>query len=279
MSIRINWSKDGTKAYTIQTNNSISELNSTNKDLLDGDPAWTGGEVGAGWGNEGTRLAFNFPQPITIDKIQLMHTCDGGNTHVMDVSSNSTNGVDGSWVTVESGSIGSGLYVQTFNITTPTEARWFRIRVYGGSAGSYFRWQRWCMFGEYSNPYIEYWDATESALITDNYEVFDTATKESDYTFFKSFKIKNVHPDLQTHSYSLLIDPLWYGGDSFITNYWSLSDKGAATVPGDKVTTLALTDIPYNGFSAEIRVYGDFTIAQNPANGYHYWYVRTTETA
>jgi len=279
MSIRINYSKDGTKGYFIQTNNSIGAISSTNMNILDQDELNSGGSVGSGWANSGTRFALNFPQPLRIDKIHVMSTSDSGNTYEFRVSNNSTNGVDGTWDLVGSGPFGSGTYMQYIPVGTPTEAVWFRIQVYNGYAGNGLGWYRWIVFGEYANPYIEFWDVDELAPITDNYEDYGVATKESDFTHFRAFKVKNVHPDLQTHSYNMIFDPLKNGGDSLITNYWKFSDKGDLTVPADKVSTLDLTDIPHNGFSPEIRVYSDFTIAQNPGDGYHYWYARVTETA
>jgi hypothetical protein len=132
---------------------------------------------------------------------------------------------------------------------------------------------RFHLFGEYDSPNFEFWDAAETAELTDNYQALDTAPNSEAYSDFIAFKIKNT--DSATHSYTVTVVALKYGGDSIISNYFTLSDDDGAT----KESSLAISNLTASSFSDELRIYADISAANNPADGYHYYYAKIVETA
>jgi hypothetical protein len=131
---------------------------------------------------------------------------------------------------------------------------------------------RFFLFGEYASPLFEYWDENESAEIDDNYALsFVEAENNLDYNESLAFKIKNT--DSIDHTYTLELIATRYGGDSVITNFFTLSNDGGITKP----TTVTTASIPAGGFSEVINVYADIPAGNNPADGWHYFSVKVND--
>jgi hypothetical protein len=94
-----------------------------------------------------------------------------------------------------------------------------------------------------------------------------------DYSGTQGFRLKNT--DSEAHSYALVLQNAKYGGDTVITGNFTLSKDGGETKNG----SLAINNLAPDEMSDVIGVYGDVLIADNPADGYHWFVVQVQETA
>lgn len=286
MSTRIYYSKDGTiMRLRNNANAQLSIVGQTDKDDLDSDPLFNGTNNYLGEGIYQTNYAdfwfiFNFSSPVTIDKIAV---CSPMTIQDMtfQVCSDSTDGYnDGSWVQVGyKGTQAASNIAIEHAMDTPTEATWFRAYLNSTSVyGSWGGYRKFFLFGDYTNDNFQFWNIGETAELAGDYPLtLPDAPNNVPYAEFVPFKIKNS--DLATHSYTVSVESLNIKGDSIVSNYFRLSDDPVGDLSWNKTTTVTITDLPAGGFSDEIRLYADLTTGQNPADGYHYYNVKVTETA
>jgi hypothetical protein len=283
MSKRIQYSFDGTVTYSVTAANVRAPIDLTSIDTI---PAWDGvGNLNFDWPDRSTHIEYivlNFQGNVLIDKMGWMCT-DGRNdptTVSVEVSTNSSDGVDGDWTEVLASTATVPDYKMNYYTLTPFSANWMRIR---GSIGTYFtesiRVQRLMLFGNYDAPNYEFWDGlgVGGAKLTANYLNMDDAPNSSNYSDYEAFTIKNTNPDLLTHTYVVTVETHKFDGDTFIDNYFTLSDKGNSTTPGDKLPTITVTDLAADAYSTELRIYADLLQLENPIDGYHYWYIKVVE--
>lgn len=235
---------------------------------FNGDITWGGN---ADFGAD--QFAFNFPAVTTIRSFAYRGTEDRVFTAY--VSSNSINGYDGTWTLVgDSYSyFSSGRTLTTYNITTPTPCTWFKF--VGNTQIRYA--VNIFLFGDYAQPNYSLCN-TNGVVFTEEYPLSLTqAANNAPYSNFAEFKIKNNHN--ASHTYKVYVLPVRAAGDSFISNYFTIGhDVGGVwtKVDGDLgYTTASVT--ANGGFSEILRVYADFSIAQNTADGYHYFVVKVVE--
>lgn len=263
MSKRIRYSIDGTLIYRVWIGS-----NSRNTYSLAEEAELDGGWLENGVSSHGTSTAWNFPAPVTIDRIGWKSP--GATSIDFEVSSNSNDGIDGDWTAVSAQANYTDInFVTHFDIDTPTEGTWFRVTHSGVNwIRSYF------LYGEYtSNPRFEFWNDTESAEILDNYVALLDAPNGTAYSDTYDFKIKNT--DAATHSYDITIIAMNSFGDTFVTNNYRMSTDGGST----KLVTVSVTDLAPGAFSGILTLCADSLPAANPGDGYHYFTIKVTETA
>lgn len=247
---RIHWAFDGTVASFWTYNYTIyGVLTSGNRYTLDADASHTDlvdCETDDKWG-----VVLNFPDTILLDKFTVRGY--PGNPHqaqnlpiLVDVSSNSTNGIDGTWSTVYAGTI--SYTAENIVSITPVSCKWFRIRstdTYYGYTGMQLRQLN--IFGEYQTPRFEFWDTTETTKFTANYPLdMADAPNYADYNGSISFKLKNV--DSSTHSYNLNLNSIKWNDsidkvkDATIDNYFQITKAGLPTDVSDTFTASNGTD-------------------------------------
>jgi hypothetical protein len=268
MSTRINWSKDGTQAYSYSIgSNTKSALSSAQSQILDGD-IYKDAAVGIGDGM-GCELMLNFPDTLSINKIGIKHNYNNSTVRLF-VSSNSLDGIDGTWTEVINGTYTNSTVYQEFSCDS-TSCTWARIRISsGGYPGTYCAF----VFGDYQAAAFEYWDSTAVAKLSVDYPfTFVDAPNNFDYSHRTQFTIKNT--DSSAHTYTINITPVRYQGDSFITNYFTLSKDGGTT----KNTTITTASVAADTCSEVIDIWAIFTKAQNLADGFHYFSIQAMEAS
>jgi hypothetical protein len=219
---------------------------------------------------------------VTINKVGITMTdLRPGDLLSYFVSSDSVSGAinDGTWVEVGSHyfttATNSGTATTEMNtLQNPQSGTWLSMRNYGSNNAIV------CLqlFGEYDNPTFELWDTepTPAILISDYPAALNEAPNHSDYSDYSSFKIKNVSGS--DKSYLVKINFTSWATDTFINNYFTVGHlviDNWTKVDGNTGYTTAT--VPNNTFSEELRVYADFTKAQNSANGMHYFSVIVEE--
>lgn len=283
MSKRIQYSFDGTVAYTITEDLVRAPIDLAAIDTI---PAWDGqGNLNFGQPDVPSHIEYivlNFQGPIQLDKLGWMCTnaVNSASTISCEVSTDSSDGKDGTWVNVLASTATVASYQMNYYTLTPFSCTWLRIRGSVGSAiYSDIRVQRLLLFGNYDTPNFEFWDGLGvggSKLIVNELEM-DDAPNSTNYSDYEAFTIKNTNPDGLAHTYQVSVSAHKLNGDTFIDNYFTLSDKGNSTTPGDKVATLDIIDLANGAYTPELRVYADLTDLQNPIDGYHYWYIKVVE--
>lgn len=260
---RMDWSHDGTIAWTTHdsglTRALLTDAQRATIDSDDGEE-WTGGSIPdstnqAGW------IMFDFGAQVIIDQIGL--AWNYSNDMIVEVSSDSDNGVNGGWteVMVQTPTV-AGYRATYFNLTTPTAGKWMRMRLLG-TVASWSHIYRVILFGEYISPEFQLYDETGTILHTAQTPlVFPDAESIGPYDESLSFKIKNTSASIST--YNIEVFATSYAGDAFITTYFNVAPS-------------SIVDLAINGFSPPIVVTGTFTGAQNPTDGKHYLKVRVTE--
>ena len=213
----------------------------------------------------------NFPDSVSIDKIGIKHQGSGEVT--IKVSSDSLDGIDGTWITYSIGSINNNEYTE---LSAPvTEAKWLRVLVNHIEFGSDNCYALW-LFGEYQNPRFEIWDETETnKLNTVNYPMSDsfiTAYNDTDFNETASFKIKNLSGSAK--AYTVSIGAIRYDGDTFISTYGRVAEDDGVL---DWNTSITTASVPYEGFSNPINIKYEFLKANNPADGYRYFTINVPE--
>ena len=264
MGKRIHWAFDGTLAYWGHSTLSTRQAIATDaRDILDGDLSKTSYVLPP---SDHPWLLVNFPSPVAIDKIGLRRS--GTSPVVVRVSNDSTDGFDGTWTPVLEGAGYDVVGVYQLFFPTVQAASWLRIEA--SRVNNY----NVHLFGEYVSPRFEYWNSSGTAELTDDYPLtMANAPNLDDYHGNTQFRLKNT--DTSPHSYSLSVKSLRYGGDAIITNNYTLSVDGGST----KLATVAISNLAPGELSGVIDVFGDVIKANNPADGYHYFWVDVTETA
>jgi hypothetical protein len=277
MSLRINWSKDGTILWRSKDNglSIYNALTQSEMDALDSDPLYNPAGVFNTGQSSNNWLCFNFPQEIEIDKIQIAHGGDDSSIKYIEVSSNSNSGIDGQWTSIWTADyIPESTLIQDVLITNPTPGTWLRMKNWKASVASNHSIYKLLLFGEYTSSRYEFWNISETQQLTEDYPLLlENAPNHTDYTDYEPFKVKNT--DSIQHSYEITIQAIRYGGDSLVTDYFTLSEDSGAT----KVTTITITNLQPGGFTPELRIYADIPSVNNPANGYHYFAIKVVETA
>lgn len=272
---RINYSQDGTIVYILPWDSGMvpnGTVGSTDLTILEKIPnlsATTGLALGG--------MVFNFPGVIQLTSIALMHNAPSDKLpgQTIWVSSNSTNGYDGTWTVALPD---TGVY-QPWTLTefsiTPTNCTWMRI--YKNDLHYNYPYTRFCslhLFGEYqgSDERFQFWNAAGNAQLTGHYPLdFPQSTMLSDYNEVKSFTIKNITDS--AHTYAISITSLTAAADSLISNYWRLSLDGGTT----KAPSITTPSVAAGAISGPITVCANFLKTQNPGDGYHYWYISVAE--
>lgn len=273
MSKRIAWSIDGTKVYKINSNNTIrtAALDQNTMDLLDSD-LYNSTNYNI---NVYYSYAFNFPQSVSIDKFYMRNNQSKNMTAF--VSTLSTDGMDGTdWTQVLNSSPYTGGTYAEFDLTD-TPCRWLKVNQNANDG----YWNSLHLFGEYDSPNFEFWGplGAGDTEITEEYVETPVASNLSIYAGYRAFTIKNTHPDGLPHSYVVTVHAHRYGGDAIIDNYYTVSDDPGGDNSWTRLATVTTPSIANGAFTDELRVYADLTQAQNPADGYHYWYVKVDEVA
>lgn len=246
MSKRIHWAFDGTVGYIWEsTATTAGVLTSSEKNTLDATSShsdFVNCHTGNRWG-----AILNFPDTIIIDKFTFRGFPDAGTNidTIVEVSSTSTNGIDGTWATAYTGT----LITNTENIVsiTPVSCTWFRIRI----TGTYESWgidiRQLNIFGEYQTPRFEFWDTTETTKFTANYPLdMADAPNYADYNGSISFKLKNV--DSSAHSYNLNLNSVKWDDsidkvkDITTDSYFQITKSGLPTDMSDTFTASNGTD-------------------------------------
>jgi hypothetical protein len=269
MATRLRWSTDGTKAWGYDKANPLTRNEKTlaNKKDLDSDFTWAGSVDSIGWNSS---WMFEFPDLVQLSKMIVNVTPYGG-TNTIRISADSTDGVDGSWTTVNTDS----LVVTTNQVLTlspVTNCKWLKFTVYQDYHGITMRTLQF--FGEYTAPWFEFWNSAESSEFTAEYPLaLPEARTDADYSERVQFKIKNV--DSITHSFTVTAIAVRSGGDAFITDHFKLSTDGGST----KTSSITLTGLTAGSFSGTIDLWGDVTKAHNVGDGTHYIGVEVVVTA
>lgn len=275
MSKKIHFSYDGTILWLSRDTATTYLCNQTDMTELDSDPIWVSSGYGAA--NGGTYgsykwLMFNFPSACTIDKFGI--NFQKSITVAADISNNSFDGLDGDWTSVLSPTGYTASPTTAEYSVTPLSATWFRIKLGSTSGTNNLDVYKAHLFGEYDTPRFEFWNDAGTYELSLNYPMLmPTAPNFEIYSGVQSFRLKNT--DVQPHTYTLSVTATKNGGDSIITNNWTLSQDGGITKAGG----IALPTIPAGSFSDVIQIYGDVSIAANPADGIHYFVVEALETA
>jgi hypothetical protein len=145
------------------------------------------------------------------------------------------------------------------------------IKVSAGSGAGTISIRNIHLFGEYLSPSFEFWDATGTTEMDTDYPLnFGTALKSANYSHIEEFKVKNL--DSVQHTYTLTVQAIKSGGESFITNNFKLSTDAGATKNSSVSVTVAAGQ-----FSGIISVCADVSSASNPADGPHYFCVFCSE--
>lgn len=269
MSNRLHWAFDGSKLYnynsTLETKSAA--VSQSDMDILDGDAAI------ASYVYDSDFCAYrlvNFPIPVNLTQIYFKHNYDITPFYIY-TSTDSTDGLDGTWALSVNSSYTANSY-SSYSLAA-NNVTWIRI-----SASAYNARRTYCLhiFGEYATPRFEFWDSAAANELTGDYPlVLSDAPNTSDYHGTTNFRIKNTD-GTNTHNYSLTIRKVKYTADDVIASYYTLSKDGGST----KNATITLSGVAGGSCCSEtLSVWGDVTVAHNPADGYHYFVIDVTETA
>jgi hypothetical protein len=236
------------------------------------DDAESGSSAGYGMPSDNSprTIALNFPANLTADKIGL--SSNDAQSITVEVSTDTTNGIDGNWTEVLSAGVTGTAYEYSEFAISPLSAPWLRINILTSTWNDNIR--SLFIFGEYDAPRFEFWDEDGLIELTNNYPLLmANAPNFEDYHGAKGFRLKNT--DSVAHTYSMVVAAVKYGGDAIISSNWTLSDDGGINKNG----SLVLGALDAGEVSGVIGVYGDVLIADNPADGYHWFVVQVQETS
>lgn len=283
--------EDGTKLFncTGVTTGTVGEHGYDDKMVLNSlDPRRLGDNVNF---SDRPIFGWNFPSPCTIEYIKV-----GGyqNTTVfaIDVSDNAIQlNTPDVWTTVLDNISGWAVWpldIKTITLPIPVSTRWLRFRKTGTVDFNYVH--RCYIYGDYDTRNFEFWNIDVNGNPTTRIEgespiTFPLATNSLAYNQYKSFKIKNLTN--AAHTYNVYFMRRAYIDDPAISSYCSIAKyTGGAWVKfissdNDSGTDVACTtaSVSANSFSEELRMYIDWTTAQNPANGYHHFGLKATEAS
>lgn len=264
MANRLRWNTDGSLVYQyFSGTNTKTALTGANANLLNGDI------YGTDYVNISSSkcVMINFPSSVSLSKVGIRH--ETGGTVTVKVSSNSTDGLDGTWTTVVNAQAFSSYTYGAYSFS-PTACTWVRVSFSAGNNCTSVH-----LFGAYVTPRLRFYDLNGSIELTQELPLaFESGiSNASDSNVFAEFKIKNTSGG--TRSYSLSVVPARYGGDSLVTDAVKLSTDSGST----KLTTVTVDNVANDAMTSVIRLYMNLAAASNPADGYHQFAVDVTETA
>lgn len=200
-----------------------------------------------------------------VDRIGVRISCGGGPVSaIVQYSTDSTNGIDGTWGTLTSVSVPTEAPIQYAEYTfAPVTCAWLRCSPVQGWSSTLFSF---FIFGEVVSPAYAFYDAAGNAqLNTAAYPLaFSAAGNAADAHQQIAFNIKNT--SLTTpHVYELTVNG-YVSTDTAITDYFKLSLDAGST----KLRTVTTPSVAAESMCA-VTLYMDLPAANNPADGYHYF--------
>lgn len=269
---RLNWSKDGTILYELNNDTNLkTSYQQASTSILDGD-VYTSDTIGSISSNSTYNFLFNFPDSITINKIGFKIANPSswdGEVWKLWGSSDSTDGVDGTWEELLDFNRPSVITYTEYTVEI-SGITWLR----GPTVNKDQSWYNFSIFGEYENANIELWDALGTEKLSYEYLFSETTLIEnsSNYSGCKQFKIKNS--STMAKDYTITISPLRYGGDLIISDYVSLSTDGGTT----KSPSVTIYSVQPDTLSDDvIDLWTDIEQVNNPADGWHYFSIEVQE--
>lgn len=275
MSIRINWSKDGTKVYQANTGTANKlPLAQTTMDKLDSEP-WTGSlankaelELIAG----GEYLCFNFPSLVTIDHLAIMSPVSylAQLEYSLDTDTTEVPGLLGTWVAFNAGETHPALEYYEHAPISPISTQWIRIAAAHWYTDNYAIH----LFGSYDAPRFELWDneAIPAPITDPSFLDFLSAPSDIEYNATRAFTIRNN--DTSPHTYTVTVDQQEYSDIPFVTETFLVSDDGTGA---NKAVSIITAEVPGPGTSAVITVHAQILPSDNPGDGKYYPKVTVTE--
>jgi len=263
---RIRPSADGTLGYVFdRDSNTKTALSQAIMNLLDGDLL-----VDSSINFNGAQaVMLNFPGDFNIDRVGIKPNATG--TFDIYTSDNSTDGIDGDWVkVVDAAAYAAGAYAEYPIVSDNTNIRWIRCFHAAGNTAFY----AFHVFGEYSTPKGEFWNAAGTEKLDTVKLPLETPTASNavDFTANMQFKLKN--PDVVEHTYVLEVVAVKYNGDALVTDNYLVKD-GA----GDPASSISVT-VAAGAFSANVlHVVPNIAHEDNPGDGYHDFFLQGTVTA
>lgn len=287
MSRRLFYSKDGTSFKAGTAAASFTVPSQAFLDAMDDTNEYQSATGYADWKaniDQRQYLIWHFPNYVSLEKAVLGFYNKGGwsyDTCAWQVSYNTTNGIDGSWTTVNSNSptfhVTKQHVTQVFSAQPAT--RWLRLYCWGDFSSQGWH-ETYCgylhLYGTYDNESFELYDnETTPALITDWTDFLSAdgiAYDDVDLNLNRQFKIKNT--DTVSHTYTIdCSGGLYPFSDSLVDTYYRISKDGGAT----PVTNLTTASVAPDAFSEVIDVDFTLTAANNPTDGIHYFRVTIEE--
>lgn len=180
--------------YYLQTDSSPAALGSSAKELL-ADEDYTSLALNPSYGIDPWYLGVIFDDPLTIQGYAVLSQT-GGTWDRIEYSTDTVNGVDGTWTLVdaspEGAHNGTSMNYRTDWATPPvaiTNAKAFRIRRSGGGNGIYALH----LYGHstnYTNRKLEFWDPDSDSLLSG--AAFDFGDVPLESSADRRFRIKNT---------------------------------------------------------------------------------------
>jgi len=204
---RMAYDRDGTAVVTIDASNNITELTTTQKQQLN-DEATTNGLIGSSSSIQ--KLAFVFPEARDI---KAFFVClASGTKGAAETSTNTTNGLDGTWSTITGQSTFSSSTVMNDDyrdsITDHADVTNIKgVRFNISSAACEFNGVH--LFGDYNSATgnrLTLWDPTLNQIIDKAHFDFDDVTRSSNATI--QFRVKNSASTLQANSIGISFEAL-----------------------------------------------------------------------
>lgn len=207
-------SRDGTTIFADHTGTAVmNNLNSETTSTVLSVP-----------NNTTSRLMLIFPVPMNITGIFRGHTGNIGGGSPASYSTDTTNGVDGTWTGFTNPTLTYSIQTFRQNITAVSlsNVKGIRGQITLGASSS-------VGFGPvhiYGRPAslsnrLEFWDPSASNRVAANY--FDLAEVPRGSTIIKTFRIKNLSTTLQANSVNITSNALT-GGTTWTSNMTFSSD-------------------------------------------------------
>lgn len=236
--------RDGTQGYTVSAANIVAQL--TGADLVklnnEADDYVSFADSNA----VGSRIVLIFPELRDIDGfyVEPIAASSGGPTVVIEVSADSTNGLDGTWTNVATvGSPGESVipnYRTQIVATTQLAMRAIRARMSNANSSTVHRLSAFHVFGEPApgeNPHrLALWHPTLDQRITPAY--FDWGNTPRSSSADRLFRVKNLSPSLTAGSTRVAMEALTDGSPS-VPGQHSLSFGGGSFLAQVNVGDLA----------------------------------------
>jgi hypothetical protein len=260
MSKRIYYSKDGTRVY-----GGITPIANWIMRQWDSEPYSRSGTYAPNQIGGNNYIVFQFPAATTIDRIYWRYAKTLNADMWLQVSSNTTDGSDGTWTSVyynNGAGIGSNVHI---DVTTPTSSKWFRLRYYNWIYVMENKLYAFHLYGSYDTPRFTNWETDEVTEITDNTWLdFSEAPNHLVFSETKSFKVRN--DTAETQDYTITATMQDYAGSTTIDNCFFISEDDGDT----PVKTFTMAGILPGAFTPTIYAHMDISLANNPGVAAHY---------